>query len=208
MHVCVFLAADRVMRLATIEQKRLQNVWMVRGGQTLTMSFHQPLFGPLGGGLLDDDVIAAAGNLLRLQFNLSINCFQAPSLPQKTRSSNQNINYQIHHMCVPLHWVLSRKEKKGEFTEVYDSASADFVPRSPEVLNDIFQVYGQTNVRVLTTQKQGPTVLCGDFSIFTAVELLTVGGDLSKIFDRTVIRQHLLQCLSNQIFIPCPKQYY
>jgi hypothetical protein len=100
MHVCVFLAADRVMRLATIEQKRLQNVWMVRGGQTLTMSFHQPLFGPLGGGLLDDDVIAAAGNLLRLQFNLSINCFQAPSLPQKTRSSNQNINYQIHHMCV------------------------------------------------------------------------------------------------------------
>ena len=109
-------------------------------------------------------------------------------------------------MCVPLHWVLSRKEKKGEFTEVYDSASADFVPSSPEVLNDIFQVYGQTNVRVLTAQKQGPTVLCRDFSIFTAVELLTVGGDLSKNFDRTVIRQHLLQCLSNQIFIPCPKQ--
>ena len=99
--VCyVSVAADKAMRLATIEQKRQENVWLVRGGRNLTMSFHRPLFAPNGGGLLDDDVVAAAGNLLRVQFKLSSNCFQAPSLPQKTQASNRarDANYQIHHM--------------------------------------------------------------------------------------------------------------
>ena len=176
--------------------------WILREGVWLTMSYHFKLFD--NNDMLDDTIISAAGSMLRRQFNLHVTTFQRTNDTLRVRTPASFAGYQLMHLPQAQHWVLSYKRAGSDFTDAYDICGTSLIPRSPEVLNAIWAVYGDTHVDVQCVQHQGSTLLCGDYSIFTAVEILT-NGLLTRPFDPKQIRQHLKHCLQTRVFTPCPK---
>ncbi len=113
---------------------------------------------------------------------------------------------QMHHMVVPmLHWVLSVRGPRAEFNCAFDSVSENNIARSPEVTLDIYNVHGITNMEASSPKRQpAGTVLCGDYVIAQAVQLLFPVAPVA-CFDGTQIRHWLLTCLTH-VFFPCPKR--
>ena len=179
--------------------------WMeLKCGVNLS-TFHKHIFE--NENMLDDTIMLAAAKVLRVQFQLHTSALQATIIQNKARIPISAFGIQFHHMVRPmLHWVVSVRQPCSFFCRVHDSVNTHNVWSSPEVVRDLHNVYGSTNVEVISNQRQPPgTVLCGDYAIAMAVDVL--GGHQTDIpYDSSQMRQWLLGCLRSNEFLPCPRR--
>lgn len=188
---------------------RQKDIWVKVGHLSLSRSVNLPQIDSQG--KLDDDVMSLCGNLLKEQFinSLSTSSFQLVHDNGKPRTELHKNDFQF--MYYNDHYVLVYHPANTTTAIVMDSLQVSKPFESKRVVSKLFNIYGEiTAVRYnLQTQPRG-SVLCGYYSIATAVSLLKTGVvDDSKVgdkvqFDHQKIHTWLKECLEAKEFTLCP----
>ncbi|KAM4053931.1 uncharacterized protein ACNLHF_006458 [Anomaloglossus baeobatrachus] len=158
-------------------------------------------------GMLDDDIISMAQELLQNQFE-GFDGLHPPAVLLVPGCSVLKNAVQIHYDEERVHW-LTTCFKDGKIL-VADSINTRRL--SPSIRQQIINMYNEVvkeplkHLSFLNVDQQKNGYDCGVFATAFAYEFLVNGGDPTAQFQHQKIRAHLLSCLQNGRMSEFPKQ--
>ncbi|KAM4040727.1 uncharacterized protein ACNLHF_011994 isoform 1-T2 [Anomaloglossus baeobatrachus] len=158
-------------------------------------------------GMLDDDIIGMAQELLQHQFE-GFDGLQSPAVLLVPGYCVLQNAVQIHYDEERVHW-LTTCFKDGQIL-VADSIKTRKL--SPSIRQQIINMYGVVvdeplkHLSFLNVDQQKNYYDCGVFATAFAYEFLAEGGDPTARFQHQEIRAHLLSCLKNGRITAFPKK--
>ncbi|KAM4040430.1 uncharacterized protein ACNLHF_011759 [Anomaloglossus baeobatrachus] len=158
-------------------------------------------------GMLDDDIIGMAQELLQHQFE-GFDGLQYPAVLLVPGYCVLQNAVQIHYDEERVHW-LTTCFKDGQIL-VADSIKTRKL--SPSIRQQIINMYGVVvdeplkHLSFLNVDQQKNCYDCGVFATAFAYEFLADGGDPTARFQHQEIRAHLLSCLQNGRITAFPKK--
>ncbi|KAM4041357.1 uncharacterized protein ACNLHF_012430 [Anomaloglossus baeobatrachus] len=157
-------------------------------------------------GMLDDDIIGMAQELLQHQFE-GFDGLQPPAVLLVPGYCVLQNAVQIHYDEERVHW-LTTCFKDGKIL-VADSINRRKL--SPSIRQQIINMYGVVvdeplkHLSFLNVDQQKNCYDCGVFATAFAYEFLADGGDPTARFQHEKMRAHLLSCLQNGRIREFPK---
>lgn len=122
--------------------------------------------------------------------------------------TSDDTTVQIHHTGHD-HWVLSIQDTSGTVFLLDSKNPRQTVSASTQIqMSRIYSSNGNViPVNLPTVQQQTNSIDCGVFAIAYATEFCfnQYTGGKGLTFNTSVMRDHLLQCLSNKQLQPFPK---
>ncbi|XP_071979424.1 uncharacterized protein [Engystomops pustulosus] len=147
-------------------------------------------------GMLDDDIISMALEILQSQFD-NFDGLQPPAALLVPGYSVVKKAVQIHYDVERAHWLTTCFDN-GKIL-VADSISTSNL--SPSIKQQICNIYSTVvpeplrNLTFLNVDQQRNFYDCGVFTIAFAVEFLTTNGEPTARFQHEKMRDHLISCL-------------
>ena len=159
-----------------------------------------------GNEMLSDLTINCAQLILHRQFPLKEGFEDTECGLHKTFTVRKNAFIQI--LFSHGHWVTVAAEDEKE-VHIFDSLSRPKGICRETILRQICNLRqsNSSNIRVFTkpVQQQTNGIECGLYSIAFAVELAHGYSPVKSNFNQSKMREHLWNCLKNEIFTPFPK---
>ncbi|KAM4040281.1 uncharacterized protein ACNLHF_011641 isoform 1-T2 [Anomaloglossus baeobatrachus] len=158
-------------------------------------------------GMLDDDIIGMAQELLQHQFE-GFDGLQPPAVLLVPGYCVLQNAVQIHYDEERVHWLTTCF--KNDQILVADSINTRKL--SPSIRQQIINMYGVVvdeplkHLSFLNVDQQKNCYDCGVFATAFAYEFLADGGDPTAQFQHQEIRAHLLSCLKNGRITAFPKK--
>ncbi|XP_071995582.1 uncharacterized protein [Engystomops pustulosus] len=157
-------------------------------------------------GMLDDDIISMAQEILQRQFE-NFDGLQHPAALLVPGYSVGQKAVQIHYDEDREHWVTTCFHNGSIL--VADSINTGFL--TPSIREQICNLYGAVvqeplkHLKFLNVDQQKNDYDCGVFAIAFAFEFLNNNGDPTARFQHEKIRDHLLSCLEMGRIVGFPR---
>ncbi|XP_071995580.1 uncharacterized protein [Engystomops pustulosus] len=158
-------------------------------------------------GMLDDDLISMAQEILQRQFP-NFDGLQPPAALLVPGYSVGQKAVQIHYDEDRVHWVTTCFHDGNIL--VADSFSSGYL--TPSIRQQICNIYGAViqkplrHLKFLNVDQQKNNYDCGVFAIAFAFEFLKNNGDPTARFQHDKMRDHLISCLEMGRIVGFPRK--
>ena len=167
----------------------------------------------LNGGMLTDESINLAQNILSRQFS-SLKGLENTTLgPLKGFSVFRGDFVQILHTGT-LHWVCTANlftdgNLKSNNLDYYDSLFSSSRKRLPlaveqQVCQFLYTKDRSVNLKIAPVQQQSNSTNCGLFAIANATSLAFGQCPTNLTYDENIMRKHLVSCFDTDEMLPFP----